>query len=329
MIASLRYLACLLAALVMPVGAMAAPSDAPRNIGFQHLQVDGTEVGIWYPTTAPAAPHALELYAQTVAIDAPVAGHDRPLVVISHGNGGSYAGHYDTALALARAGFVVASLTHPGDNWRDQRSALDITARTRAVSALIDYMLDRWPGHAALSPGRIGAFGFSAGGLTVLTAAGGVPDLARLGQHCADHPGFFDCTLIASHRDAVASLSATPAWHADHRIRALVVAAPALGFAFDRARLATLTMPIQLWRASDDHVLPQPFYADAVAKNLPVAPDYHVVPGADHFDFLAPCSTLLAAQVPTICHSAPGFDRAAFHATFNAAIVAFFKRTLR
>ncbi|CAN5594196.1 dienelactone hydrolase [soil metagenome] len=329
MIASLRYLACLLAALFVPVGAVAAPSDAPRNVGFQQLSVDGTEIGIWYPTSAATAPHPLELFTQAVAIDAPVAGHELPLIVVSHGNGGGFAGHFDTALALARAGFVVASLTHPGDNWRDQRRALDVAARPRALSALIDYMLARWPGHAALDARRVGAFGFSSGGFTVLAAAGAVPDLGRLRQHCTEHPTFYDCALLAAHADAAAALSVPRSWNADHRIRALAVAAPALGFTFDRAGLATLTMPIQLWRAADDHVLPQPYYADAVAKNLPSPPDYHVVPGADHFDFLAPCSIALAAQVPAICHSAPGFDRAAFHTSFDAAVVAFFARTLR
>jgi predicted dienelactone hydrolase len=328
MIFSLRHLACILAVLILPAAAASAPPDAPGNVGFQHLEVDGTEIGIWYPTGAQAAPHPLELFSQTVAIDASVAGRGLPLVVISHGNGGGFAGHFDTALALAHAGFVVASLTHPGDNWRDQRRALDVAARPRALSALIDYMLARWPGHAALDPRRVGAFGFSSGGFTVLAAAGGVPDLSRLRQHCADHPTYYDCALIAAQADAAATLSAPPSWHADPRIRALVVAAPALGFTFDRAGLAGLTMPIQLWRAAEDHVLPQPYYADAVAKNLPTPPDNHVVPGADHFDFLAPCSVALAAHVPAICHSAPGFDRAAFHTSFDAAVVAFFARAL-
>lgn len=328
MIASLRHLACLLAALIVPVGAVAAPADAPVNIGFQHLQVDGTEIGIWYPTGAAAAPQPLELFSQTVAIDAPVAGHHLPLIVISHGNGGSYAGHFDTALALAQAGFVVASLTHPGDNWRDQRRATDLAARPRALSGLISFMLDRWPEHAVLDPQRIGAFGFSAGGFTVLAAAGGVPDLRRVAQHCAEHASFYDCALIAAHKDAKGASPALPQWVADRRIGALVVAAPALGFTFGRDGLARLIVPTQLWRAADDHVLPQPYYADAVAKDLPTPPDYHIVPGADHFDFLAPCSAALAAQVPAICRSAPGFNRTAFHAQFDAAVVAFFQRNL-
>jgi predicted dienelactone hydrolase len=33
--------------------------------------------------------------------------------------------------------------------------------------------------------------------------------------------------------------------------------------------------------------------------------------------------------MPAICRDAPGFDRAAWHRDFNAAVVAFFKTALR
>ena len=43
-----------------------------------------------------------------------VGGAGLPLVVMSHGNGGVFDGHLDTASALAEAGFVVAAPTHTG-----------------------------------------------------------------------------------------------------------------------------------------------------------------------------------------------------------------------
>jgi len=36
----------------------------------------------------------------------------------------------------------------------------------------------------------------------------------------------------------------------------------------------------------------------------------------------------LAKAVPEICTDAPGFDRAAFHKEFNAAVLAFFRTQL-
>jgi predicted dienelactone hydrolase len=317
--------AFLLCALLSAGSAAAEPELA---VGFQHINIaDGAgppiEVGVWYPTRDPASPQPLELYTQTVAKDGAVAGRSLPLVVISHGNGGSFAGHYDTALALAKAGFVVAALTHTGDNYRDQSRAADLHNRPRQLKVLTDYMLTDWPDHARIDPARVGAFGFSSGGFTVLVEAGGEPDLSRVAAHCREHPQFFDCGLVAAHPLPPGASAPTP-WVHDPRLKAVVAAAPAVGFAFGADGLRRVTMPLDLWRAADDHILPTPYYAEAVRVALPRPPRYHVVAGADHFDFLAPCTPALARAAAFICASAPGFDRSAFHAAFNTSVVDFF-----
>ena len=165
-----------------------------RQAGFERLTTaDGIEVGIWYPASGIPARQRIGLYAQDVIASSSVPPGSHPLVVMSHGTGGDFAGHVDTAVALARAGFIVAALTHPGDNWRDNSRATRIDARPPALSALISYMLTDWSGHTAIDPNRIGAFGFSAGGFTVIASAGGRPDMTRLVDHCTQHPQFFDC----------------------------------------------------------------------------------------------------------------------------------------
>jgi predicted dienelactone hydrolase len=131
-------------------GAMAA------TVGYQELQIPdpagGTiEIGIWYPADAPAATRYVGPYPLEVAQDAPVSGRHHGLIVMSHGNGGSFASHVDTSLALAQAGFVAAALTHTGDNYRDQSRAIDLTNRPRQLKVLVDYMLTNspcwpWPG---------------------------------------------------------------------------------------------------------------------------------------------------------------------------------------
>ena len=78
--------------------------------------------------------------------------------------------------------------------------------------------------------------------------------------------------------------------------------------------------PVQLWRADNDVILTHPRYAEAVRLALSETPDHHVVPNAGDFDFLVPCSPALASVAPVICTGAVGFDRAAFHASFDAAV---------
>ncbi|MND93944.1 Alpha/beta hydrolase family protein [compost metagenome] len=266
------------------------------------------EAGFWVPTDEAAGP--------------------RPLIVISHGNGGDFRSHHDTATALAKAGFIVVALTHTGDNWRDQSRATDLVDRTRQLSVVIDYMTRDWSARAGIDANRIGAFGFSAGGFTVLAAAGGDPDLGRLADHCRANPGFYDCRLIGQHAGTMKEGVAAPRLPHDARIKALAVAAPALGFTFTKEGLSKVTQPVQLWQAGADQILPAPYYVEPVRDALPVAPEYRRVEGAAHFDFLPPCAPQLAAAAPMICTPTPGFDRAAFHETLNREVVRFFREKL-
>lgn len=302
--------------------------------GFQHgfaADPDGKPlaIGIWYPSQATAQPVTIGLTTMSVAVDGTAQGKALPLVVMSHGTGGSFLGHFDTAIALADAGFVVVAVTHTGDNHADQSRSVDVMDRPRQISRVIDHMLSAWKGHATIDPARIGMFGFSAGGFTTLVSIGGIPDFSKVGPMCRQYPGDFACQLIAKSSGGIAAPLPTPASRAaDPRIKAAVVAAPALGFTFSPDGLKNVKVPVQLWRADNDVILPHPRYAEAVRLALPEKPDYHVVPNAGHFDFLVPCSSALALMAPAICASAVGFDRAAFHATFDAAVLSFLNKAL-
>ncbi|MDR0213004.1 MAG: dienelactone hydrolase family protein [Comamonas sp.] len=310
---------------------LALAGTAAQAAGFQRewaANAEGKplEIGIWYPS--PAAVQATPVGSKTlqVALNGPVQGKALPLVVISHGSGGSFLGHSDTAMALADAGFVVAAVTHTGDNYADQSRSVYIMDRPLQISRVIDHMLASWNGRASIDPERIGIFGFSAGGFTALVNIGGAPDFSKTAAVCRQYPADFACQLLAkSKQPMVLPPSNTTV---DGRIKAAVVAAPALGFVFAPDGLSKVKVPVQLWRAEDDTLVPHPRYAEAVRLALPLAPDYHVVPRAGHFDFMAPCDKAQAMRSPDICTSAPGFDRVAFHVRFNAAVVDFFRKTL-
>jgi predicted dienelactone hydrolase len=325
-----------LAAVIATVFALVAAPAFAANVGFEEVKIANGEeapltVGIWYPTDAPATEHALGNFTQLVAPGAPIVGRDLPLVVMSHGGGGWYDGHYDTALALAHAGFVAAAVSHAGDTFDDQSRVLQLWRRPVQLHRLVDYMFSEWPWHGRLDEDRIGAFGFSNGGFTVLVAAGGVPDLSAIAPYCEAHPEHDLCEGLkrAGVDFHVASDVPAGTWVHDPRINAVVVAAPAFGFAFGRAGLSGVRVPVQLWRAADDRHQPNPYYEEPVRADLPRAPEYHVVANAGHYDFLSPCDARMSRKMPDICTSLPGFDRAAFHEQFNAEVVQFFRATLR
>lgn len=294
---------------------------AAGTVGFQRVTLpdsDGKprDVGIWYPSDAPAAPQSLGPYRQTVAIDGAVAGRQLPVVVILHGSGGSFANHYTTGLALAEAGFVVAGVNQGDD--------MPLPERPRHVARVLDYLLAVWPQHGRLDPNRIGVYGFSVGGFAALVAIGGVPDLSRIPTYCAQYPDRV-CAILKE-RNVDTSVPAS-AWTHDGRIKAAVIAAPTLAFTLGPEALATVRVPIQLWRAGNDEITPHPRAAEAISKALPARHDYVVVPDAGHFAFVA-CSPEMAQRAPGICRDAPGFDRAAFQDRFNRSVVAFFKTQL-
>jgi predicted dienelactone hydrolase len=300
------------------------------SAGFERVTVpdpDGPplQAGIWYPSETPASSQSIGAYSQTVAAGGEIAGRGLALIVMSHGSGGSFEGHYDTALALAEAGFVVAAVTHTGDNYRDHSGFARVENRPRHIKALVDYMLASWPHRDLIDPARIGMFGFSAGGFTALVMIGGVPDMTLVPAYCAAYPDEWACRKIKEYGD---SGRTSAAFVHDPRIAAAVIAAPAIGYAFTPEALAGIKVPIQLWRGDSDELLPHPRHAQHVYDGLPAKPEYHVVPNAGHFAFLAPCTALLERFAPEICRDPAGFDRAAFHRELNPAVVAFFKAKL-
>ncbi|MGJ7499687.1 alpha/beta hydrolase family protein [Variovorax sp. ZT5P49] len=305
--------------------------------GLSTIEIPATPEGpamrgaVWTPCASPAGEITLGMYAITGVRDCSIAGAQLPLIVLSHGYGGSFLGHHDTARALADAGFVVAAISHSGDNYQirggpnDRVSAL--ATRTTDIKRLIDYMLQQWPAHASLAADRVGFYGFSRGGYTGLVLAGAQPDFERLpplpSSPCVSAPESPACGLM---RQRFRELLASPLVH-DTRIKAAVIADP-LSMVFTAEGLKNVAIPIQLWASAygGDGVTPE--NVAAVRRNLPTAPDWRVAENAAHFGFLAPCSPAQLEAKSEICRDAPGFDRVAFHAAFNAEVLAFFRQHL-
>lgn len=277
---------------------------------------------VWYPCaqagTAVRLGPSLTLEA---ARDCPVSAKALPLVIVSHGSGGSFAGHHDTAQYLADHGFVVAAISHPGDHFQDRGRQGELSifgTRAMDMRRLLDFMLQRWSGHDALDAKRVGLFGFSRGGTTGLILSDASADLRMARRLCQQFP---DAPLC----DPAQALDTAPAMPAaDARIRAAVIADPFP--LFSHQALQQVAIPIQLWASTQggDGVDPQD--AAQIREGLPAQlVEFHEVP-AGHFAFLAPCQGN-APRAP-LCMDPPGFDRTQFHQRLNAQVLAFFRRHL-
>lgn len=331
----LKRLAVVFAIVVVAVVAYAA-STARRSanpVGFQVARVESPggplAVAIWYPTSGTPWPTTfVGGTLLSVARDGAVAGKGLPVVLLSHGNGGSALSHVDLAMDLASAGYVVAAPTHAGDNYADQSrqaSPAIFNQRAEQMRATLDYVLKAWPNASRVDAQRVGSFGLSAGAFTVLTLVGGKPDMAAIAAHCSQTPEFICKALDYVKSPLLKGAEGAGAFVADPRIRAAVVAAPGLGFTFANGGLADVRVPVQVWSGDRDDTVPFATNTAIVLQGLGSRAEAHRIAGASHVSFLAPCGLL---KPPAFCVDPAGFDRKAAHAAMNADVIRFFDANL-
>ena len=124
------------------------------NVGYRALavrdDVQGARVPVHvlYPTEAMARTETFGRYEIDVATDAPVAGERLPLVAVSHGTGGTPWGYRGLATHLARAGFAVALVEHPGNSRAD--NSLENTPRTSRTAR--GTCASRWTPRSPMRP---------------------------------------------------------------------------------------------------------------------------------------------------------------------------------
>ena len=295
-----------------------------------------TTVALYYPTLAAPRVTAMGPFALDAAIGGKPVDKVKALILLSHGIAGSEMGHSGLAQALARNGYLVAALRHPGDNWQD-RSLIEksperyFDERPRQASRVIDAILadPAWKDRiAADSKGpRVGALGHSAGGYTVLALAGAMPDVARIKKHCADEAGEdpIFCSLGRAGQAAPTSPADTPSLK-DERVRAVVAMAPA-GVVLTAESLGAVRPATLVYEAELDRFLVSKFHAEWVASHLPAA-NLRRVPNAWHFAFMDSPSMPLPSPDGDVAANPPVFDRAAFQKQLAVEVTAFFDKTL-
>lgn len=288
-----------------------------------HNHEPALNVIIWTPCSISAETIKLGALVLSGQRNCPVAGNNLPLVVISHGHGGSNLSHHFLAESLADAGFVVAAINHPGDHYADSSQAGEIALfleRPKEIKRLIDYMLKESADAKRIDLNRIGFFGFSRGGYSGLVLAGGKPNFLQANVPC-DNMQIPMCVQIKQKK-----VPSGPFTH-DARIKAFVLADPLNMFPTSDS-VKDIHVPIQLWASefAGDGVLPGT--VQALGHLLQEKPELHLVSGSAHFAFLAPCSAELKITAPEICVDRQNFDRENFHRQMNASVLTFYKEHL-
>lgn len=282
---------------------------------------------VFFPSVSQTEKRAIGPYEIAASKSATIADGSYPLILLSHGTMGSMWGHHGLATFLSRQGFIVVSVTHPGDNFQDPSrigSTSGVYGRPQQISAALSAALKDPALEPHINAGKIGFVGFSAGGTTGLVLAGAQPLLSRLEDYCAKRPEDQHVCEAQGHiRNDRPEL--TPS--SDPRIRAFVLLAP-LSVVFTPETLTELTAPMLVFGGGKDEELSTDENAAALAKNKPSNTSLKLIPDAGHFTFLTPCTAALSSAAPPLCIDGKGVDRVALHAEINSDITTFFNTTL-
>ncbi|MFW0756819.1 alpha/beta hydrolase family protein [Pseudomonas sp. H11T01] len=324
-------LICLFSSLI---SVQAAPAPHPHwSVGFHEmsfldpLDLQPMRAIAFYPSTGIEHSSKVEGYLIEATKDAKVAIGRFPMLMLSHGNTGTPLALHDLATSLARKGFVVVAVIHPGDNYKDHSrlgTLSNLYGRPLQISEAITATL----GDPMLSPfvnaEQVGVIGYSAGGETALILSGATPDLDRLRRYCQERPDDNDACntqgeLIVD-RDDLQPV-------ADPRVHALLLMAP-LSLKFGRHTLADVHVPVLLYSGDGDKLVAFDKNAAALARKLPTAPDFKLLAGAGHFVFLAPCTEEQQAAMPALCTDADGVDRKDIHRNMISEAGRFFSDAL-
>jgi predicted dienelactone hydrolase len=313
---------------------------------------------IWYPADAgaeeqpqfvgsPAAPFAT---LGKAAPDAKIAATPArfPLVVLSHGTGGSALTLAWLGTALAAHGYIAIAVNHPGNNATEPYTPQGFILwweRAKDLTTLIDQVLSDSTFSRRIDAQRIAAAGFSLGGYTMIEIAGGITqrslflDFCKSTQAdniCKSPPEFPDLITKFENADEIAksdpamqaSLQHASDSYRDPRIRAVFAIAPAAGPAFQPASLRKISIPVAIVAGSADNNVPIGSSAQFFAREIPHA-QLTILPGVGHYTFLFDCADTGKRARPELCTDAQGIDRTAIHRKTVGLALAFLTENLK
>jgi predicted dienelactone hydrolase len=359
--------------LVLPPSAATAqapaPDFAPFKVGVTTRHVfppepyDWRGVGshalletVWFPADsgADAKPQLIPPVGTAIFQAAPAAPEAHiaaspaklPLILLSHGTGGTAQSMAWFATALASRGYIVAAVNHPGNNAMEPHTVQGFMLwwqRANDISAIINDILTDPIFGPRVDRARIGAAGFSLGGYTMMELAGAKTSPAHFGEVCRANPGQQSCKAPPEFPDLLAKSAALAAadpiyakalryagasFH-ERRVRAVFAMAPALGPAFTPASLNKIAIPVAIVAGAGDSIVPVDANAKYYAAQIPGAA-LTIFPGdVDHYTFLDECTPEGQSAMAQICVDKPGIDRAAIHDQTIDLAAKFFGEKLR
>lgn len=261
---------------------------------------------VWYPTDQSATESSYRYddgFLGYVAEDgAIIQSDDRyPLILLSHGTGGSNASLSWLAEILASNGYIVAAPNH-WNNYAVNNQPSGIVRlwdRPKDLSYILSFLLEDETWGNRIAPDKISAAGYSAGGFTVLGLAGAKYSIRQMDRYCNTNPHDLDCSIVEDIDRNKIDISDVNSLYKDSRINYAMAMAPAVGRGVSLESLEGITIPVAIIAAKDDQWTTFEGNAKLYADNIPLASATSFSEGG-HYLFLQECSLIAKLVVKII-----------------------------
>lgn len=256
-----------------------------------------------------------------------------PVVLLSHGTGGTAAGLGWLARPLAQAGHVVIGVDHHGNTAREPYRAEGFLCwweRPRDLGAVLDQLALDGPFAGRLDMARVTAAGFSLGGYTVVSMLGAITSMPLFREWAITQPfgkGPREFPDLAERIDGLfetspvfrASWQRQSASALDPRVKAALACAPAPTVrGFTPESLCEIRTPVAIMVGGADREAPAESCARWLQAHLPNSTLKMLGPAVGHYALLCEGTALGREEMPEIWRDPPGVDRRAVQARVAA-----------
>ncbi len=320
-------------------------AHATDQVGLRDVQIDQDSarplhVVVWYPTEDPGPGETVgenkAFFGTEAKRDAMPAPGEHPLVVLSHGYGGSWRNLSWLGHVLARQGYVVAAPDHPGTTTfdRDPAHAAMLWERPRDLSRVIDALTAKTDLAGQIDNQRIAAVGHSLGGWTVAALVGARFETARIAKDCEAKTSPRACALSAELGLSDPQLEQNLA---DPRLKAFISLDLGLARGFSPQSLAEIRIPaLVIGAGTDIGDMPAPLESGYLAQHLSKASTTSVtIPDAMHFSFMQLCKpnavALIEEETPgdgIVCQDGGSRSREEIHREIEFLVTGFLAEAL-
>lgn len=307
---------------------------------------------IFYPTTdndieplmlGPAQSPFFK--AGDVVIAAQTSATKRPLILMSHGTGGSALQMLWLAEALVKEGYLVAAVNHHGNTAYEQEKYpegfLLWWERAQDLAVVRQQLLkdEMWGAHIDASNAAV--VGFSLGGYTALSALGGITDKALFTEYCQQAVDDFSCKpqpeftsvleAFQEVKDSAQVIRSNARQHNSYQLPALkaaVAIAPAVVHAFEPDSLRAIKTPTLFIVGDKDKIAPAKPNSVHAHSLLPNSQLFTIKNG-HHYSFLSQCTAQGKKVLPQLCDEPNGISRQQVHRHTVEKVLLFLREHLQ